>query len=467
MGYETWRILMDLSDTPLDPFAPRTDITPYVDTIVMPARTQIGATAETTGDPAGGSLVLNDADRRWTPGNVLSPYYPHLVPGRRVWIEDTIGYHTYPVFAGYVDFPEHPGWQPAMSTGGQVDSRVTVPLVDRHAQLARSRELVSLLAEYIMATGSALVGYWPLAETTSGLAIASGPAAVPLLRVDYSAGASPAIASGGRTQVLQQGAGTAVPGDDVTPALWAPIVVSSVPVFWTTLETTALTGAGSSGSGWWTMAAWVRPTLPGVGSQYVLRADTGAADYVELVTDVSSSGMWGVNINGVVRTTAIRVAADVSTLVSLRIQFSSGAAELRVGRLSETWTAATPVTFNPTTLRVGRLYAGCVSHVQLYTGASAATLDATGHAAQWEAGLYGLERQTTGQRIRTVLGYAGVTTGEMGQIDDGTAVMPQGRLAGRAPVDVIRDAVVCEQGQLFFDGAGRPVFRDRRRIYNV
>jgi hypothetical protein len=82
-------------------------------------------------------------------------------------------------------------------------------------------------------------------------------------------------------------------------------------------------------------------------------------------------------------------------------------------------------------------------------------------------GLFGLERQSTGERIRTILQYAGVDPSELGRIDNGASLMQVARMAGRGPMDLVAEAVATEQGEFYADGSGLPVFTGRVRLYNI
>jgi hypothetical protein len=96
------------------------DITEYV----RSGSVSRGADRELQRTEAGtGHLVLDDRDGRFTPFNVASPYYPDILPLKRIRIQAIWQDITYPVFMGYVEswpvtFPDHG------------DNIVTVQLVD-------------------------------------------------------------------------------------------------------------------------------------------------------------------------------------------------------------------------------------------------------------------------------------------------------------------------------------------------
>jgi hypothetical protein len=90
-----------------------------------------GADRELQRTEAGtGHLVLDNRDGRFTPFNVNSPYYPDILPLKRIRIQAVWQEITYPVFMGYVEswpvtFPDHG------------DNVVTVQLVDGLKLLAQ------------------------------------------------------------------------------------------------------------------------------------------------------------------------------------------------------------------------------------------------------------------------------------------------------------------------------------------
>jgi hypothetical protein len=88
------------------------------------------------------------------------------------------------------------------------------------------------------------------------------------------------------------------------------------------------------------------------------------------------------------------------------------------------------------------------------------------HLAQFQVGMLGLEGQTTGQRVTTILNYAGVPAG-LRQVDVGCSFMAKATMAGRAPGDLLAEAVTTEQGRGFMSGDGRYVFHGRDRVLNV
>jgi hypothetical protein len=49
------------------------------------------------------TLVLDNRDRRFDPDNAASPYYPNVIPTRRVNVRATWNSITYDLYTGYVE----------------------------------------------------------------------------------------------------------------------------------------------------------------------------------------------------------------------------------------------------------------------------------------------------------------------------------------------------------------------------
>ena len=52
-------------------------------------------------------------------------------------------------------------------------------------------------------------------------------------------------------------------------------------------------------------------------------------------------------------------------------------------------------------------------------------------------------------------------------VDTGSSVMAPATLAGRTPLDAMREAETIEQGLLFVNGSGNLIFKDRRTLDNI
>lgn len=95
------------------------------------------------------SLTLNNEDRAFDPTYTSSPYYPNVVPMRRIKIQATAGGVTYDVFTGYVDSWNQQYQHPQSAT-------CTVEATDAFKFLANAELLSSAYAEEVNTAGPTL-----------------------------------------------------------------------------------------------------------------------------------------------------------------------------------------------------------------------------------------------------------------------------------------------------------------------
>lgn len=421
-------------------------------------------------EPASVEVVLQNVDDRFTFGNTSSPYANWWGPGRKCRIRETIGATVMDVFTGYLQMPSE------LVVSEALNQRVSVTAIDRLGRLAAAPTFVSTLGAHILGSAGASTGlkaYWPLVGTADG--DSAGPVAQGPLRRKSSF--SVTFPTSTATEAIRFGAGTPPPGEDASPVLWDPQSLGDVDAYklYATLSTPITLSAGQ----YLTLVCWVKSLDPltefayAGGEHYVLLAGDAASDAASLWKDVSSSGgeykgaiasgVWGANFEG------SWAGPDVWHIFAGRYQLAA---------LQETWFDSTtasssfggspPASITFTNIHVGYYgVIGSIAHVQVYVD------DGTGFTrteflAQRDIGLYGLERQTTGDRIRSIAKYAGIPLADYNDtVDKGTAVMQAASLADKTPLEAMREAERTEQGLLYVDGSGRLVFKDRRTLYNV
>jgi hypothetical protein len=219
-------------------------------------------------------------------------------------------------------------------------------------------------------------------------------------------------------------------------------LASTLPVLVTTVETPAVSGAFVG----WTGAAYAD------GSKL-----TGAAVSTNLHFGPSSGSTLPLIANG----WALPVMVQYGWSPSVGLAMISGS---DLGPYS--FLGSNPTTMTLSTMRAPmRDWAGGIAHVQLYVGAPG-DFTVADYLAQARMGQLGLEYQTTGQRINTILDYAGVP-GDQRLVDPGVSYMQKATLAGQDPGTALANAVAAERGRGFISGDGKYVFHDRTRIYNV
>lgn len=113
----------------LGPVAPTFDEVLHNDVDIKFVRsvdTDRGAQRELQRIEAGlASLTLDNRDGRFTPFNAASPYYPNVLPMRRIRIRATWSATTYPIYYGFVE-----GWPVTFRSPNSADVVVQVRLVD-------------------------------------------------------------------------------------------------------------------------------------------------------------------------------------------------------------------------------------------------------------------------------------------------------------------------------------------------
>lgn len=94
-----------------------TDATPYVRSV----QTTMGRSPEAADFAAGtATLVLDNRDRRFDPTNTAGPYWPNVVPMRRIRIRATLGGESFPIFSGFIT-----GWPLTPSPPGKHDIKIS------------------------------------------------------------------------------------------------------------------------------------------------------------------------------------------------------------------------------------------------------------------------------------------------------------------------------------------------------
>jgi len=205
-----------------DPSATATwgaDITPYVRGFSISRGTATELQRTETGR---GSITLDNRDGRFTPMNSLSPYYPNILPMRRLRIRAIWNAVTYPVFQPYIA-----GWP--LSFPAKKDQIATLELIDGFAILALAKlstSLSSALSGAYIASVLDAIG-WPAADRDLDTGLSTMPATtlnnVPalehLLKVERAESGRIFIARDGKLTFIDRAAFT-VPISDYTGRTW-------------------------------------------------------------------------------------------------------------------------------------------------------------------------------------------------------------------------------------------------------
>lgn len=469
-GYDKWWLGMAFGSPPNDPNPIWTDVTPYVEAFTGHISATSGASPETTGDTGSFVAQLKNSDQRFTPGNMLSPHYPNIKSGVQVWLRETIGYETFDIFRGHIGWPEIESW--ALSTASAPrDQAITITAVDRLAWLATAPPFISTVAAHILGNGTTsttLVAYYPLNDGPKTFR-AEGPVAPEITAEKILNLATTPLTPA----TITAAGGGAPPGDDITALVLRPDVQdvlgtqTFISSYQLTVDPTVTTLAAGEVL---TILLWIRPDEDVVtANQLAVTMSIGAPSTImglkgnAYVSGVASKWEVGTSIGPTGSVLGTGVGRGVWDLIGFQFAYSPNTFNLFSGGKLQVG-VLTGVHFGSA---INSLWveavSGRVAHLQIYKGA----FTAADYVAQRQVGLYGLEGQTTGARIRTVAQYAGVPAGELALIDPGVSYLQRATLAGRTPTEAMSEAVETEQGDLHANGAGRTVFADRRRLYNV
>lgn len=479
MAYENWWLGMAFGSSPNEPFPTWTDVTSSVEAFNAYITATTGEDSEATSDTGSMSWQLNNSDQSFTPGNVNSPYYPNVKSGVQVWLRETIGTRTFDIFRGYLAWPEIESWASSTADAPR-DQTITVTAVDRLTRLGMADQFVSTLAEYIRYNGgTALVAHWPMSDAGVPFdSLVSSPllARTSVQTINYGDFTEQA---GSATCTPASAAGPA--GEDVSFAEYDMDLrtVGGLLRPARSIITSALIPDGLltlSAGQVMTVVAWVRSDWRATDTESwplnILFTDP-AVGALTLYRQDGADATWLLEVAGATALSASFVGpiapADRWTLVAMRLGFTPATAELWVDdeQTVGTLSGVAPSLLTVTDVRMpDGNFAGSLAQVQIYIGAEADYTFAQ-FQAQRAAGLTGLEYQTTGERIRTILQYAGVPDGELGEIGDGQSYMQRAELAGQTPAAAMAVAAETEQGRLYVSGSGRVVFDDRRTIYTV
>ncbi len=454
-AYEYWHVQVEFTA------GTWTEVTSDVDGAV---RSTNGATAETTGEAASFSLVLRNVGFRYTPGNTQSA--TALATGMRIrFFEVILDQYIYH-FTGFIEFPEIDSVNLSMTQ----DQTIAVSAVDQLTYWERSSTFVSTLTEYIRYTyRSVLSAWWPLNDNvgSSGASIygrseVSGVG--PLVQVTN-------LNDAARINQLVWADVAGPLGDDSSYVKFAPIAGTSIGAPRLVLQDFSIplvAGQVVAVGGW----AYVPTDAAALGfPTFLVRALGGTPN---LYLDFDPASGWGFSVfTSAGSIGPIRVSnckRDGWTLVIGMLDVTSGAVTLCVdaqtatGSLGGASTGALEriaIDAGPSSPVDGKLSWG-QARILSGTGITASMV-----AAEFLTGYGGLERQTTGDRIKTLARYAGLTDGQLTKVDTGCSIMQTARLAGQTVAQAMYDARDTEQGDLFIDGAGNLTFHDRRTILNI
>lgn len=376
------------------------------------------------------SLVLDNPDGRFTPGRSGSPYYPSVLPARKIRVSKG----STARFTGHVT-----DWSPSWPGSVGAWSQVVVTAVDPLGRWGARRPLRSALAETLLA--SSPVAYWPLGDSSSAVAAeeSSGTASA-------SALAPQQVGAGGSCTF---GAGIG-PGGDGQAAVMFARASSTAGVH----LVGSLPSAGAVVGG---PAATLTVRLcvaTATSSQSLLRIEDDYGSFVDIGANASGQArlrLWdGLSGSWIYTVSSSSITDGQTHTVSAVLSRSGGALEAALHVDSTSGSVVTVGTWPlPVMRRVtvggvsGEMATATVSHVALYSTALSAGTCATHHdvASTAAAG------DTTSERLSRVAGWVGAPV--YSGLASSETVMSAAMTAGQSLTDALADIERADGGRAY------------------
>jgi hypothetical protein len=441
----------------------------------------VGRATELTSvvDPSQLSLVLEDRDGHYTPGNTRSPLWPDWTSGVPIRWTETVGARTFrPVPDMFLELPQNYVTFESSTDDALTDRVLEVRCVDLLTNLNNAPAFLSNLAAHIVyaARPGALRAYWPLVDATgSTYASSAGPVNQGPLRFTQIDSYTPTKFI---DTLLNFGSQAGPPGDDGTALEFTQVV----PVGGTSprgrMANSAVTNCTPGDTGVATLACWVYvPEGVTALDQLALWRDLDTSDIYILLDPFGSAGSstWradfstGTGIDTAVTGTPITPARW--HIVAGRIDFGTGDLELWVDDLDPFTGNTGGSGTNGKSLDRLVLDGGegtspglRMAHVQLYIGDTEAfTHD--DFVTQYERGMFGWPNQSVDERIRMIANLAGIGDGQL-DLQPSDSLIQAPALAGRNPGAAAAAASVTGGGILFTRDS-ELVYQDRLHRFDL
>lgn len=405
------------------------------------------------------TLTLDNTDGRFTPlrqtladGTTAHPYYPNVVPRKRLRVSYVVGGVTYTRFTGYVK-----AWPTGLANAYY--PRVTIAATDRLDRLARVR-LAAPIRQAVMQSAPAL--YWPLTDEVGSTFAAeqSGTISAPSLSVSGDASAPLAFGADGPGT----GDGTAVAFAPSSDSAGQTLYMSTLDTLLDTATSDySIAFAYNAGD---SLPSWAS----GIGTEIIL--DLTGPDFLELNLYLFGGALSAESSVGAVNGATSRADGGWHSAV-LVVNTGSSTAELyddglSVGTFSTGFTPTASAKF----LRLGDVgtgsayasnhYQGRLAHVALHQGALT-----PGQAAAFHGAVRGWAGELVHERIARFLGYAGLTSSEW-NLDTSTVALGSYGQGGKDIVTACQDTVTSEGGGAALyvgtDGKARFIGRTHRGL---
>lgn len=400
------------------------DITPYLRSYSFSR----GYTAGTA------TFVLDNQDRRFDPTHTGGPYYPNVVPMRRIRLRATYNGTTYDRFSGYVD-----GWPQRYINPN--DGYVEVNATDAFKVLSMAR-LPDSVYDLEVRT-DAPIGYWRLSEDEGSLIAGDAMGNFHLSVIDVDFGAQSLI-------VKDSGGAGAFNGQTSRAVSTAPIPVENV-------------FAGGAAS----IEAWVVPEdMAGYGDICGIEVNDGNHIILRFngATGVFEFAFGNGFVQEIVEGTSTVYAGNRYHVVGT-YDFDDTTGRLYVNGVQEGTESATALiasgTFwigaNPNNLAAA--FHGVIDEVAVYQSSS---LSATRVLAHYNAGSFPWYGDSTSERITRILDEIDWPA-SLRDIATGDSELQSTALNERA-LSYLQKIEVSEAGGLFITAGGVLKFRNRHAM---
>jgi hypothetical protein len=386
--------------------------------------------------PGKATIVLANDDRRFDPTYTAGPYWPDVVPMRRIRIRATWAGTTYDLFSGYVD-----GWQQNYSHPEVAECVVTA--TDAFSVLANVELPTSPYAVTVLQDSP--VHWWRLGEPNDETTVADfGSDPVPGTYHGTTKGQPGAIALEPDTAVAFNGTSTdwvefpyqaRIQGNVYTVELWlkiGPTTPATDTDYW------FISLNRSSGSGEGEPFGRVNITTAGVGTVRwggligTTNINDGAWHHVVLATSPTNTTLWvDANLEDTEATVIPSTSADGVYLGYKTSVFSA---------FTQGW------------------WPGSIDEVAIYD----TTLSAARIGFHNTAGRTPWRGDLTGARIGRLLDAVGWPTADR-DVDTGRSTLQSSDLGGIA-LSALQKVEETEQGRLFVTAAGKVRFISRDNL---
>lgn len=380
-------------------------------------------------EPGTLSLELDNSNRDFDPTNTDSPYYPNVLPMKKIRVKATYSATTYDVFHGFIE-----NWDPMW----QVETAwVPITAVDMSILLSGAEIPGGPYDSVVLGEGAE--GYWKLAEgsSDSGVTDSSGNHHLGTYHGDIGFGETSPIADDSDEVIRLSGSG------------------------WVNLGE----GAAITGTGDFSITGWFNTTADGI--RYLFTQVS--QDYTGSTTEISVFLVGANYLQFNIRN------AGVGSIVTVNDGLDHHFAAVREsgdvhfyldGVLKESDTDSTDITSE--TQAIGRrmnlegaMWDGMVGKVSVYhTALSGAQVLAQFNArTSWEGDL-------PGARIARVLALANIDVGDQDLDVGNTRLMAAGDIQGQTVYEHIERVTETEGGAFFISKDGKATFLESLDDYN-